>query len=165
MPEDDNTKRSSLTSEGFKDLSSSSVKQTAKATSGQSHLNVPLDSSFRPSLESLSNFSSHSLDYQSEDERVSRSLLTYGGARLHSTSPVPGRSWRCRLGDFWAGNKGLMLVILSQMFGSLMSVTTRLLETDGKHGRGMHPFQVVASMPCIVIGYLLSSTSRSCLPE
>ena len=33
----------------------------------------------------------------------------------------------------------MALVLLSQFFGGLMSVTTRLLETSGS---GMHPFQV-----------------------
>ena len=39
-------------------------------------------------------------------------------------------------------NKGLVYVLSAQLFGVLMNVTTRLLEIEGNHGQGMHPFQV-----------------------
>jgi hypothetical protein len=41
---------------------------------------------------------------------------------------------------FWARNRGLFLVSLSQLFGALMNVTTRLLELEGE---GMDPLQVL----------------------
>lgn len=34
------------------------------------------------------------------------------------------------------------MVMLSQFFGASMNVMTRLLELDGPHGQGMHPFEV-----------------------
>jgi hypothetical protein len=52
-------------------------------------------------------------------------------------------SWREMVQASWLRNKGLVLVIIAQCFNTLMAVTTRLLETDGNHGKGMHPFQVI----------------------
>ena len=49
---------------------------------------------------------------------------------------------RHRAGSAWRNNKALVYVVLSQLFGTLMNVTTRLLEVDGNHGQGMHPLQV-----------------------
>lgn len=42
----------------------------------------------------------------------------------------------------WTQGKGMLMVILSQFFGSSMNVMTQLLERDGSHGKAMHPFQV-----------------------
>lgn len=42
----------------------------------------------------------------------------------------------------WAQGKGMLMVVLSQFFGSSMNVMTQLLERDGSHGKAMHPFQV-----------------------
>lgn len=42
-------------------------------------------------------------------------------------------------------NKGVFYVLLAQVFGVLMNVTTRILEIKGNNGEGMHPFQVRAS--------------------
>jgi len=39
-------------------------------------------------------------------------------------------------------NKGVFYVLLAQVFGVLMNVTTRILEVKGNNGQGMHPFQV-----------------------
>jgi len=42
---------------------------------------------------------------------------------------------------FWARNKGIVAMLVSQFFGTLMGLTTRFLELEGE---GMHPFQVGA---------------------
>jgi drug/metabolite transporter (DMT)-like permease len=34
-------------------------------------------------------------------------------------------------------------MLLAQIFGTLMNVTTRLLEIEGNNGKGMHPFQIL----------------------
>lgn len=47
-----------------------------------------------------------------------------------------------RLRTFYDKNRGLAYVLVAQVFGCLMNVTTRLLEIEGNHGAGMHPFQV-----------------------
>lgn len=51
-------------------------------------------------------------------------------------------TWRAALERSWARNRGLVLVLLSQLFGALMNVATRLLETDGE---GMHPLQILVA--------------------
>lgn len=48
-----------------------------------------------------------------------------------------------RLSSFYQNNKGLCYVLLAQVFGCLMNVTTRLLEVEGNNGAGMHPFQIL----------------------
>ncbi|OAG07641.1 uncharacterized protein CC84DRAFT_1068377, partial [Paraphaeosphaeria sporulosa] len=44
---------------------------------------------------------------------------------------------------FWVGNLGLILVLVAQLFGTLMNVTTRMLEIEGNDGKGYHPFQIL----------------------
>lgn len=44
---------------------------------------------------------------------------------------------------FYERNRGLAYVLLAQVFGVLMNVTTRLLEVEGNRGAGMHPFQIL----------------------
>ncbi|KAL9082738.1 MAG: hypothetical protein Q9159_006198 [Coniocarpon cinnabarinum] len=44
---------------------------------------------------------------------------------------------------FFQQNKGVIYVLTAQLFGVLMNVTTRLLEIEGNHGEGMHPFQIL----------------------
>jgi hypothetical protein len=51
-----------------------------------------------------------------------------------SRSPAPPRTLRGRLQTFWVKNKGLALVLIAQFFGTLMNVTTRILEIEGNHG-------------------------------
>ncbi|KAI9727094.1 MAG: hypothetical protein M1828_007295 [Chrysothrix sp. TS-e1954] len=52
--------------------------------------------------------------------------------------PPPG-SWRA----FYQKNKGLAYVLLAQVFGVSMNVTTRVLEIEGNKGAGLHPFQIL----------------------
>ncbi|KAF1960132.1 hypothetical protein CC80DRAFT_438668 [Byssothecium circinans] len=67
-----------------------------------------------------------------------------GGHRCGSRSPAPQpRSLKGRISQFWISNKGLALVFFSQLFGTLMNVTTRKLEVEGNNGRGFHPFQIL----------------------
>ena len=76
----------------------------------------------------------------------------HGSARVATYAPPPdplqtddatqSTGARGLLQRFWLRNKGLALVLLAQVFGTLMNVTTRLLEIEGNNGKGMHPFQV-----------------------
>ncbi|KAF2431928.1 hypothetical protein EJ08DRAFT_586544 [Tothia fuscella] len=52
---------------------------------------------------------------------------------------------------FWVRNKGLGLVLLAQVFGTLMNVTTRILELEGNNGKGMHPFQILFARMTITV--------------
>ena len=105
-----------------------------------SFLGVPLESLSRHSTGTISDLSTYAAD-DGDDNRLGR-LLSGASARSKSRSPGPVRTRKDRFIVFWGRNRGLALVILSQLFGALMSVTTRLLETEGAHGHGMHPFQV-----------------------
>lgn len=102
------------------------------------HLNVAPQTSFRPSIDTLSEISASSAD-NTDQRRTGRLLLTTNGPRLPSLSPPPRKVRKGPWAMFWMRNKGMVMVLLSQLFGALMSVTTRLLETSGS---GMHPFQV-----------------------
>jgi hypothetical protein len=57
-------------------------------------------------------------------------------ARRHvSLSPsAKPRTLKGRFQVFWYINKGLALVLISQVFGTLMNITTRTLEVQGNHG-------------------------------
>lgn len=65
----------------------------------------------------------------------------------HLRGPSPRRrtqTWKSKVSNmwaiFWEQNRGVVLVALSQMFGSLMNLAARLLELEGE---GMHPFQIL----------------------
>lgn len=116
--------------------------QSRKATSkAKPYLDVPVQPTFTRSSDTLSDISTYSADNENE-----RSSSVSGSTRLLSRSLAP-QTWRGKLQEIWTANKGLALVILSQLFGVMMNVTTRLLEMDGSHGSAMHPFQV--RMPMI----------------
>jgi hypothetical protein len=57
--------------------------------------------------------------------------------RAVSTEP---KTWKTASKNFLIRNQGLFLVTISQFFGALMNVATRLLELEGE---GMHPFQIL----------------------
>lgn len=115
---------------------------TVKASNHLPYLDVPLQSAFARSSDTLSDLSTYSAD--NENERPTGRLLAVSSAgRLSSRSPAPSpRTWKETVRLFWASNKGVVLVILAQLFGVMMNVTIRLLEMHGTSGPGMHPFQV-----------------------
>jgi len=86
----------------------------------------------RPSTSTISGLS--------DDSRVGRPNSHTGFARYPSRSPAPPGTWKVALQRFWQKNRGLGLVTISQLFGALMNVTTRLLELEGE---GMHPIQIL----------------------
>ncbi|KXS98755.1 hypothetical protein AC578_9031 [Pseudocercospora eumusae] len=63
--------------------------------------------------------------------------------------------WRARIQESWIRNKGLAYMLLAQVFGTLMNVTTRLLEVEGNKGKGMHPFQILFAR--MVITFVLAT--------
>lgn len=82
------------------------------------------------------------------------------GRRYASLSPAPPRTTRGKLWALWYRNKGLFLVLISQFFGTMMNITTRLLEMEGNDGKregealckrplrldsgkGYHPFHIL----------------------
>ncbi len=126
------------------------------STSNRQYLRIPLRTSHhRPSLDStyseLSEFSINSTAL-----RHARPLLPPAdtASRVHSLSPTRPRrrGMRGYLDAFWLRNKGVVLVLLAMVFGSGMNVAARLMETEGSHGKPMHPFQVGIqnSVTCLI---------------
>jgi hypothetical protein len=72
--------------------------------------------------------------------RLSISTLSTYPSRNPSPYPANPPTFKAKLSAFWQRNYGLALVAVSQLFGALMNVTTRLLELEGG---GMHPLQVL----------------------
>ena len=71
---------------------------------------------------------------------------------------APPRSrWR----TFYDNNRGLAYVLVAQIFGCLMNVTTRFLEIEGNRGEGMHPFQV-GSMNAVKHALELTMADLTC---
>ncbi|KAL8942953.1 MAG: hypothetical protein Q9216_001368 [Gyalolechia sp. 2 TL-2023] len=109
----------------------------------------------QPSLESFStpssddNRSIYSAD--NENERLRDRLLPPAGLRHNSTSPAPSPSFRARCTSLWTANKGLLLVLVAQLFGALMNVTTRLLETSAEP---LNTFQYLPLADATVITFL-----------
>lgn len=57
--------------------------------------------------------------------------------RHASRSPAPPRTAKGKLQAIWYKNKGLFLVLVSQFFGTMMNITTRLLEMEGNNGKSV----------------------------
>ena len=132
---------------------------TDKWSNHQPYLDVPLQSSFARSSATFSDPSAYSTD--NENERPTGRLLNVSpSGRLLSRSPAPSpRTWKQAFRLFWARNKGLTLVMLSQLFGVMMNVTIRLLEMSGTSGPGMHPFQVLPAVhPLISLSEMLGAS-------
>jgi len=113
-------------------------------TGGNGFLPIPLSGPIRPlSPDTLSNLSADEYDQihsprspcPGEDATQPRTALRSLASRPRG---IPGR-----LQAFWIRNKGLAFMLIAQVFGTLMNVTTRLLEVEGNNGRGMHPFQIL----------------------
>ncbi|KAK4496283.1 hypothetical protein PRZ48_012263 [Zasmidium cellare] len=100
-------------------------------------LSAPLSGPIRPhSPDTLSNLSAD--EYEQMHNETTAAL-----ERTHSR-PVPTLpGWRGKLQEFWIRNKGLVLMLIAQVFGTAMNVTTRLLEVEGNQGKGLDPFQIL----------------------
>ena len=130
---------------------------TDKMSNHQPYLDVPLQSAFARVSATFSDLSTYSADNENE-RRTGRLLTVSSSRRLLSTSPAPSpRTWKQAFRLFWARNKGLSLVMLSQLFGVMMNVTIRLLEMSGTSGPGMHPFQVLPAVPLIFLPEMLGA--------
>lgn len=95
-------------------------------------------SSHRPSVDSV--FSDLSeLSFHAHELQNRRLLSNHESETLFKPR---SRLWS-RLQSLYEANYGALLVLISQFFGNLMNLATRLLETPGHHGSAMHPFQIL----------------------
>lgn len=110
-------------------------KANGKIESQPHTLEVPLQNSFRISSED--DGSTYSAD--NENQRQRGRLLAPSTLRHASFSPAPAQTWKATCHAQWVANKGLAYVLAAQLFGALMNVTARLLETTGEP---LNTFQV-----------------------
>lgn len=81
-----------------------------------------------PSLLSIDD--SNNMHYGHNPDYVpAQNISTY-----NSQPPTPPQTLKARVQALWYRNKGLFLVLISQLFGTLMNITTRLLEMEGNNG-------------------------------
>ena len=116
---------------------------TAKRSNHEPHLDTSVQSAYTSSSDTLSGFLT-TFPTNNEDERCTGRLPTVPSCgHLLPTSSLPSpRTWRETFRLFWARNRGMILVMLAQIFGVMMNVAIRLLEMSKESGPGMHPFQV-----------------------
>ncbi|KAK4904590.1 hypothetical protein LTR66_017887, partial [Elasticomyces elasticus] len=109
---------------------------------GQQYLHALTFAPLRPlSPDTLSNLSVE--DYEQLGTGLGESHWPYDGRDLSSVFAAPSKTWKGTLRASWVRNKGLFLMLIAQVFGTLMNVTTRLLEVEGNLGKGLHPFQIL----------------------
>ena len=78
-------------------------------------------------------------------------IRTFSNASSTIANLASVSTWRTTAQELWVANYGAFLVLLSQMFGCAMNISTRLLETPGSHGEPMHPFQILFTRQSITV--------------
>lgn len=105
-------------------------------------LAAPLSVPIRPlSPDTLSNLSAD--EYEQIAPGCAQDLAARDRRSSVLSDTTSASGWRARCQQFWIRNKGLAFMLLAQIFGVLMNVTTRLLEVEGNKGKGLHPFQIL----------------------
>lgn len=122
------------------DLGSNSTteKSSEKEDGLESCLNAPLRSAFGLSFD---NPSAVSLSTGDGEPTFLHELESYPPETFSDPSPQP-RSLNLKCLGLWDQNRGVFLVVISQLFAALMNVGARLLETRAD-GHGMHTLQVL----------------------
>ena len=95
---------------------------------------------YRSSLDTLSVSSLLSAD-SSEKHNTPCSRASLCSVKSFG-EPVFTKTWKSKSRAIWSKNKGLILVLISQFFGTVMVVITRLLETNDDGKGAMEPLQV-----------------------
>lgn len=121
------------------DLRSTSIteKSSEKEDGLEACLDAPLRSAFGLSLDNTSAVSLCTADCE---PTVRHELESYATETFSDPSLQP-RSLKLKYLGLWDQNKGVFLVVISQLFAALMNVGARLLETEA-NGHGMHTLQV-----------------------
>lgn len=119
------------------------------ANSSNRYLSAPVAPASRPlSPDALSNLSTDEFEQLQPSRLVT--WPTYNGDPT-GPPPPPLTGWRNQAAAYWVRNKGLAYMLLAQVFGVLMNVTTRLLEVEGNKGEGLHPFQILFARMSITV--------------
>ncbi|KAH0357157.1 hypothetical protein KCU81_g798, partial [Aureobasidium melanogenum] len=101
------------------------------------------------SPDTLSNLSADEFD-QLGPRNDEPSVWLDGGHHM-GLRPSWSAKWQARLHATWVRNAGLFYMLLAQVFGVMMNVTTRLLEIEGNKGKGLHPFQILFARMSITV--------------
>ncbi|KAG9631708.1 hypothetical protein KCU64_g16548, partial [Aureobasidium melanogenum] len=101
------------------------------------------------SPDTLSNLSADEFD-QLGPRNDEPSIWLDGGHHM-TLKPSWTAKWQARLHATWVRNAGLFYMLLAQVFGVMMNVTTRLLEIEGNKGKGLHPFQILFARMSITV--------------
>lgn len=98
---------------------------------------LPLPQPYRddPDLESLAEYEPRPIDEEAEAEAIADAAT--------AAESRPRTKYAAKVRIFWLRNKGMVLVLLAQMFGASMNVMTQILEIHSS----MHPFQVSLPLP------------------
>ena len=118
----------------------------------QSYLEVPTRSAFDAST------SDHRLHEETPNEQQ---RILYS----RSSSPAPPKTWRSKASSAWQENRGVVLMILAQFFGSTMAAITRLLETDTADRAPMDPFQILFARQSVTVLFSLLYMWWAKVPE
>jgi hypothetical protein len=126
--------KSVLTAQHVEPQAEVTVKSGAKSESD--HLHVTFSGGIRapspnPSLLSIDDCNNIRIGHSAEWAPT----LDEQSWRCSSRSPAPQTSLKGKIHASWLRNKGLALVLIAQIFGTLMNVTTRLLEMEGNQGK------------------------------
>ncbi|THW75794.1 hypothetical protein D6D19_03711 [Aureobasidium pullulans] len=100
------------------------------------------------SPDTLSNLSAEEFD-QLGPRNDEPSVWLDGGHQ--ALKPSWTAKWQAKLRASWTRNAGLFYMLLAQVFGVMMNVTTRLLEIEGNKGKGLHPFQILFARMSITV--------------
>lgn len=121
------------------DLGSTST--TEKSSEKEYALEACLDAPSRSAFDlSFDNPSAVSLCTGDGDPTFRHELESYASEPFLDPSLQP-RSLKLKCLGLWDQNRGVFLVVISQLFAALMNVGARLLETEA-NGHGMHTLQV-----------------------
>ncbi|KAK6005565.1 hypothetical protein QM012_007207 [Aureobasidium pullulans] len=101
------------------------------------------------SPDTLSNLSVEEFD-QLGPRNDEPSVWLDGGHHLRLNQSWTAK-WQAKLHASWVRNAGLFYMLLAQVFGVMMNVTTRLLEIEGNKGKGLHPFQILFARMSITV--------------
>lgn len=118
--------------------STSTTEKSSEEVDGlESCLDAPLCSAFGLSFDSPS---AVSLCTGDGEPTFRHELETYASESFSDSSLQP-RSLKLKCLGIWDQNRGVFLVVISQLFAALMNVGARLLETEAD-GHGMQTLQV-----------------------
>ncbi|RMY79545.1 hypothetical protein D0864_09066 [Hortaea werneckii] len=122
----------------------------SKQKSGNGFLSAPLSGPIRPlSPDTLSNLSTDEYNEIRLGHLPSRHFA--GGQSQEARPEITPRGWYGKVRALWTRNLGLCYMLIAQVFGTLMNVTTRLLEVEGNNGKGLHPFQILFARMSITV--------------